>query len=115
MDKQFLKAVSQVIDEPGTDVAVTYLAEVAPGILLAREETDGEVVVYVNLKIYRQSIDWDPENGHFWERNALPGNIGVVQHVLIRSLDDMVKRAKAMVVLKNGKPPKWYGRRIQIR
>jgi hypothetical protein len=51
-DKRFLKAVSEVIDEPGTDVAVVYLAEIAPGILLARE-TDGEVVVYVNLKTYK--------------------------------------------------------------
>jgi hypothetical protein len=43
-DKKFLKVVCEVIDEPGTDVAVTYLAEIVPGMLLARE-TDGEVVV----------------------------------------------------------------------
>lgn len=114
MDKQFLKAVSEVIDEPRTDVAVTYLAEIAPGMLLACE-TDGEVVVYVNLKIYKQNPRWDSEKGHLRERNALPEDIGAVQFVLIRSLHDMVRRAGAMVVQKNGKSPEWYDRWIQIR
>jgi hypothetical protein len=113
-DKQFLKAVSGVVDVPGTDVAVTYLAEVAPGMLLA-QETDGEVVVYVNLKTYKQNPHFARYKGHLRERNNLPQDIGIVQNVLTQSLHDMVRRANAMVLQKNGETPNWYDSWIQVR
>ena len=113
-DKKFLAAICQIVDKPGTDVAVDYLAEVAPGIFLARE-TDGEVIAYVNLNTYQQSPDFDPDISNLRERNLLPEDMGVVQAVMLRSLPVIIDLAKRMVVQKNGAAPEWYAREIRVR
>ena len=114
VDEDFLAAVSKIIDRPGTEVAANFLAEIAPGMLLARE-IDGEVLVYVNLKTYKQNPEYDPEIGNLRERNLLPEDMGVVQNVMEHSLIGICTLARRMVVKKNGSEPGWYRQPLRVR
>lgn len=106
-DVSFLNDVLAVVDQPGADLAVIYLAEVAPGIL-AVIESDREVVLYVNLNTYEHHPDWNLSVGNLRERNVLPPNIGAVQAVTIFNIPNMILYANAMVVKKSGGRPDWY-------
>ncbi len=108
VDQKFLDSVRAVIMSPGNeDIAVEYMAEIAPGLIVARE-VDGECIVYVNLETYKSDIV------NLRERDAMPDGIGVFQNMMIHLTDIIIRLAREALFKKDGSPPDWYEQPILI-